>query len=579
MQRRLGEIMGEAGAHVAVHTFHSFGAEIISRYPQYFYRGMSFAPANELTTHEVLLDIFDNLPHDHPLAGTYMGEYTYLEHAQKRISQLKRAAIDPDDLAKLIDEAERFIDYIEAPLIELFDVKSFASAADVDRAASFYEIANKYKATDTTIPGFRPLPEYFYDTFGAALEAAQAISKPKPLNDWKPDWITKNDDKQMVCKQRASVDKLRGLQEIYARYLHEMEQRRMFDFDDMIMRVVHALETRPELAYDLQEQYQYFLVDEFQDTNAAQLRMLHALAQHPVNEGRPNVMVVGDDDQAIYSFQGAELSNILDFQDSYQDVKLVTLTDNYRSHGDILDVSRDIITQGVDRLENRYNHLNKSLTAHTKLTAPAPASRQHFATQADEFMWIASDIQRQLKEGVSPNEIAVICRKHIPLQRLISYLTEQGIPVHYDLRSNALDQPHVQQLVLLARVVSALAETNHEAANTYMPELLSAPYWQIEPHDIWRLSLEADRTRDPNGQRAYWLECMQSEDTEPRLKDAANLLIELSAYARTHTLEETIDALIGTVDYAAADSSSSESSDESRRASRKQISLPWVLLF
>src|SRR5690606_2965928 len=94
---------------------------------------------------------------------------------------------------------------------------------------------------------------------------------------------------------------------VYERYLLEMQKRSLYDFDDMILRVVHAMEAFPELKFSLQEQFQYILVDEFQDTNGAQLRILFNLTDSDVHEGQPNILIVGDDDQAIYSFQGAEL--------------------------------------------------------------------------------------------------------------------------------------------------------------------------------------------------------------------------------------------------------------------------------
>ena len=89
-----------------------------------------------------------------------------------------------------------------------------------------------------------------------------------------------------------------------------MDQRQLYDFGDMIMNVIQAVDRNPELKANLQEQYQYILVDEFQDTNDAQMRLLTELTDY---DDQPNLMVVGDDDQAIYRFQGADISNIQQF--------------------------------------------------------------------------------------------------------------------------------------------------------------------------------------------------------------------------------------------------------------------------
>ena len=107
---------------------------------------------------------------------------------------------------------------------------------------------------------------------------------------------------------------MRSVAHIYKQYRDIMHARCLFDFDDMILDLIDAIQTHPRLKYDLQEQYQYVLVDEFQDTNNAQMKILSLILDAPVNEGRPNIMVVGDDDQAVYKFQGAELSNILNFK-------------------------------------------------------------------------------------------------------------------------------------------------------------------------------------------------------------------------------------------------------------------------
>lgn len=138
------------------------------------------------------------------------------------------------------------------------------------------------------------------------------------------------------------------MSDIYRRYLLAMQEHALYDYDDMILCATHALEVFDDLRYSLQEQYQYILVDEFQDTNDVQMRLVWNLTNNPVTEGRPNLMVVvGDDDQAIYRFQGANLSNILDFTTRYRDVKVITLTDNYRSDAAILQLARQVITRGA----------------------------------------------------------------------------------------------------------------------------------------------------------------------------------------------------------------------------------------
>lgn len=561
MQQRLVQIMGETGAHVAVHTFHSFGAEIINRYPQYFYGGLTYQPADPLTTHEILLDIFTALPHDNPLASQNQGEFVYLGSAKKLLAQVKKAAIAPDELRTAVRSGLHFVNHIEPSLVELFDVPSFSSKADIQRAVQLLEVARAYQPNGDEPTGVISLSQLFLDTFSEALADAQGSGKTKPLNDWKKTWYKKDKDGQPACKQRDVHDKLLAFADIYKVYREQLDTRRLFDFDDMIGRVVHAVETNQELAYDIQEQYQYFLVDEFQDTNAGQLRLLHALANHPVHEGRPNVMVVGDDDQAIFAFQGAELSNILQFEDSYRDVARVVLEDNYRSKSEILQASRAVMTQGVDRLETRKD-ISKQLIPRSPETRQVRAERRLFGTQAEELFWVAQEIRSLLDAGHKASEIAVICREHKHLEALLSHLAKAQVPVWYERQQDALHEPVVRQLLLLARTVDRLAVGDYDGADSLLPELLSAPYWGLSGEQLWHIGLQSRRSYARTGAHQGWLEVLAEAPDGSTAKHIASLLLEASKHAQTEPLETVLDLLIGNEKYVATEDVSTED-DES----------------
>ena len=120
---------------------------------------------------------------------------------------------------------------------------------------------------------------------------------------------------------------------MYDQYRSALAQRGLFDYDDMILNVLDACKHQPDLRANLQEQYQFIMVDEFQDTNLAQLQLLFNLTG---DEPEPNIMAVGDDDQAIFSFQGANVGNIQRFRQNYHNPAVIVLTDNYRSAEQIL---------------------------------------------------------------------------------------------------------------------------------------------------------------------------------------------------------------------------------------------------
>ena len=142
-------------------------------------------------------------------------------------------------------------------------------------------------------------------------------------------------------KLRAAVNEFENFQQL-------MRSKNRYDFDDMINWVIKAFEENPNLLLRYQEQFLYILVDEYQDTSGTQNRLVELLINY---WDKPNVFVVGDDDQSIYRFQGANVENMMGFANSYKnDLLTVVLTNNYRSTQGILDVSKTIIDKNNERL-------------------------------------------------------------------------------------------------------------------------------------------------------------------------------------------------------------------------------------
>ncbi|MEM6772510.1 MAG: UvrD-helicase domain-containing protein, partial [Bacteroidota bacterium] len=146
----------------------------------------------------------------------------------------------------------------------------------------------------------------------------------------------KGDPKQgQIDQETLRMSRLRAGIHLFPKYQEALRQTRRYDYGDMIGWVLRAFNDFPSLLRAYQERYQYVLVDEFQDTNGAQDAIVRSLVEY---WERPNVFIVGDDDQAIYEFLGARLRAMTDFFQRYAEVKLVTLTENYRSRQEVLDV-------------------------------------------------------------------------------------------------------------------------------------------------------------------------------------------------------------------------------------------------
>ncbi len=533
MRERLVGIIGKDAYKVAIHTFHSFGSEVMGRYREHFYRSALFEPADELKQYEIMREIFESLAYGNPLATTMNGEYTHLNDAKRVISELKRSsALTSDELLQIIDQSEAALD-----ILERFLGPIFAERVSKDAASKLFtavEALKPYASAAESLYEVPSLLQVVYDSLLGLLEAVESVHPTKPITAWKAQWLERDAARKPVFKSRKRLAKLKALAPLYYEYLTRMEKQNLYDFDDMIMQVVHALEVNDELRFNLQEKYLYVMVDEFQDTNLAQLRILRALTDNPVNEGAPNMLVVGDDDQAIYGFQGADISNILGFSALYPTRKLVVLTENYRSEAPILEAARAVITQGGDRLERRLPELNKQLHAHKQGSGAVTIIK---APSIDaERSALVHSISARIAQGAVPASIAVLARRHSDIQSLLPYFTHAGIAVRYEHDENVLDLEPLVTLEAVSRLVLALAHGQHDEAEMLLPEVLAHPAWAIEPEALWQLSLTAYETRQ------HWMSVMA---TTPRFVQVHQWLTRQAQAALTLPLEPIIDQLIG----------------------------------
>ncbi|HEY1085303.1 MAG TPA: ATP-dependent DNA helicase [Candidatus Saccharimonadales bacterium] len=532
MRRRLSDIIGQDAYKVAIHTFHSFGSEIINQNSDYFYQGADFHPASDLNVYEILRGIFEELDHVNPLASTMNGEFTHLSDTIRVISELKKSGLTSDELLQVLDDNERVLDTCESELATVFSRRISKTTAD-ELVPIAHSIASL--KLGTLPPQINSLVDTLALSISHAVDSARLADSTKPITAWRNKWLEKNDQDAFVFKDRKRTKKLRAVSFIYYQYLMRMQEKELYDFDDMVLRVVHALEVFDDLRYNLQEKYLYIMVDEFQDTNLAQSRLLRSLANSPASEGAPNIMVVGDDDQAIYSFQGAEISNILQFKDLYETTRVITLTDNYRSTDKILHAARDVITQGEDRLENYLPELDKTLKAHYE-NQGSKVNFTSFHTASDERDSLARSIRESIDAGVAASSIAVLARKHQELLDLLPYLTRHNLSVNYERRDNVLESDIIIQLELLAQIVHALATSDFLSANSLLPNLLAHPAWGIEPSKLWKLSLKASK------ERISWLEIMSDN---PDFADFHTWLIGLASLSLITPLEPMLDKLTG----------------------------------
>lgn len=169
------------------------------------------------------------------------------------------------------------------------------------------------------------------------MEEVWKSGDTKMLTKWKNSHLEKITKQKIALKDRKKYEKSLGLLEIYKAYSRELASLSLVDFSDMILRAITILESDENIRATVAEQYQWILVDEYQDTNDAQLKLVNLVASM---SDVPNIFAVGDDDQSIYKFQGANTKNIRLFHDLYEGTQLIILEKNYRSFSEIIETSR-----------------------------------------------------------------------------------------------------------------------------------------------------------------------------------------------------------------------------------------------
>jgi DNA helicase-2/ATP-dependent DNA helicase PcrA len=202
--------------------------------------------------------------------------------------------------------------------------------------------------------------------------------------------------------------------EVYNLYQRRLYENNAMDFDDLIMQTVALLELFPEVRERYQTRFKYIHVDEYQDTNHAQYRLVNILAA-----GHRNLCVVGDDDQSVYSWRGADIRNILDFERDYPEAKVVKLEQNYRSTQTILDAANAVVANNASRKP-------KALW-----TAGDEGDRIRVFAASDEYAearFVVSEIERLIDEGTSPRDISVFYRTNAQSRALEDVLVREGIP-------------------------------------------------------------------------------------------------------------------------------------------------------
>ncbi len=288
----------------------------------------------------------------------------------------------------------------------------------------------------------------------------------------------------------------------YAAYQALMGREGLVDFGDQIVYALRLFRTRPYVLAHYQHRFRYILVDEFQDTNHAQFELVKLLAAR-----HRNVTVVGDDDQAIFRFRGASMSNLLAFDHAYPDARRVVLTENYRSGQRLLDAAYRLVRHNDPHRLEAAKQIDKRLRA-VRGSGPEPVHR-HFELGTQEADAVAATVAADVERGdYRYGDVAILVRSNNEADPFLRSLNLRGIPWTFSGNQGLYGRPEVRLLIALLRVLA------HPDDGVSLFALAASPLYRLPPVDLVRCSTHADR-------RHRWLFDVLREAGEiPELRDA-----------------------------------------------------------
>lgn len=354
---------------------------------------------------------------------------------------------------------------------------------------------------------------------------------------WRPEELSARAEERLGSSDDAVRDQAeRGLElaEAYGAYDRLLWEAGFLDFGDLLALTHRLFEESPSALRRFQERFRYVLVDEFQDTNPVQFKIVRRLV-----ERHRNLVVVGDDDQSIYRFRGAHLENILQFRERYPDTREIVLRNNYRSTREILAVARRLILVNRERLEVRYG-ISKELEAHSR--GPEPQCRE-FATEADEAAWVADQIERGVADGRrSRRDYAILVRTNEHAEPFLRALDERGIAYWFSGSRGLFQRPEVKQLI-------ALLQSLHQETRPEHLYLLASEGYDVPEEDLAKLmhllkegpgTLRAWLERAARGAREGEPAAGVSEAGRERIARLLDDLRELESYAKGRRTGEVL---------------------------------------
>ena len=352
-----------------------------------------------------------------------------------------------------------------------------------------------------------------------------------------------------ITDETEKMEMLRAAVNLYPVYNKMMADISRYNFDDMILWVLDAFEKNSNLLLDYQERFLYFLVDEFQDTSRSQNLLLQHLTGY---WDVPNIFVVGDADQSIFSFQDANVQNIDAFRKRYADsIVQIDLLNNYRSTQVILEAAHQLIINNQQRITNNDAALKASNTNLQAIDIIPEISE--FTNTAQEAISIATQIEALINKGISGKDIAIIYRNHTQVEDIITILEQQKIAVNTRRKVDLLKLPFVQNII---SILTWIDKENYMpySADDSLFQMLHFNFFNIKPLEVAKLSIAVNEKNKSSKDAIFSLRRIIAEmpnikadlfnQANSTIKSTSDALEDLLKLSNNTTLQHLVESVI-----------------------------------
>lgn len=454
---------------------------------------------------KILLDT-DALP-ENILCLTYTDAGTIA--MRKRLQQF----IGADAYKVAINTFHAFCNDVIQDNLNLFEKTSLDAVSELETIELFKQLIDAF-------PKNHPLKRYRGDVYFEINNLRNLFSAMK-REGWAPEFINQKIDEYIaglpnrdeyiakravkefkkgdvrtdkIEEEKEKMEKLRAAVNEFNNFQKLLRKRNRYDFDDMINWVINVFEENKNILANYQERFQYLLVDEYQDTSGTQNKLVQLLISY---WDKPNVFVVGDDDQSIYRFQGANVENMLAFATTYsKDLMTVVLTNNYRSTQPILDISKTLINRNEERLVKQIDGLSKELLASNLriIGLTDKPSLHEYNSVKEEMADITNRVYDLLQQKKEPGRIAVIYKENKYGEELAKYFRLKNIPVYSKRNIDVLVQPFTSKIIQVLRYLNAEHDIPY-GGDEMLFEILHYDFYRIPPIEIAKLAVEVNTLR------------------------------------------------------------------------------------